>query len=1414
MMPVRFSHEITWSQFEICNQNAREAFEKLSWALFNDFFFGGKRILHSDPNNPGIEVIPVFHDESKKWISFQSKYFVSMDYEQIKDSVRKAVKYYAGKLDVIYLYCNKDVTVTSKSYKSILDILVPAGIELVPITNQAILEQVMKNETLSWYFFDQFVLSEQWFKDHLDASFASLGPRYNSAFNVSTQTEKVFEYFLCGQDAVDRINENKSELISQLVRDKRKYLCCKNEYREIVEAIESVQDVSSETILDCLTWDKILEDKCSDAFNRIKSTIQKKNEELAVLYTGEDHRKTNAIEDDLNAINYLMRIPQIIIPEIDLQRLMQKQILVVKGDAGAGKSQMIAVAAEKLIRANRGVILLLGTSYINDHILEVQTAEILGGELSLDALMHKLEGLAVHNGTYSYVFIDAINESAYKSVWQTGLGSLFAKVSAYPHVKLVISVRTGYEKLVFDDAVRTAITDGMVESIVHSGFREESVEATLAFLNYYGIPFLPSYFLRAEMTNPLFLTIFCKTYSGENFDMFSLFDKLIEKADFEAQTAVGIADRVSILGELIDEMADVRLKTGTLTISRAELFEFGFWGRYGLSTKKIPFVSSLIHSGLLISTIANDEEAYFLGYNLLEDFVCAKTIVKRYKTKDELTNFVVRELLSVEDGSIGNYNNIDIFIIACGLFAAKYHTECFEDIEQYVTNEMDSEDISRRYLESFMWRTAASINVEDFESFIKNHSVDRDVFFRVLIENSTKDNHPLNALFLHKILMGKKLARRDELWTDFVNNLTSRDERVFQLITYFDEGNMLNGLSRSNTELLLILLVWLLTSSNRFLRDKASKAAIELLKHEFSLCKALLQRFEGVNDPYVAQRLYGIVFGACVKREREERESFKALAAYIYTSIFDQEYVYPDILLRDYARLILERWIHEYPSDREFIESERITPPYKSNPIPLVEKQQYYNRESGNSGFNSIDLSMRINYAGCPGMYGDFGRYTFQAALSDFEKVDMVNLYHYAMQFIRDELGYSEVLGELDARSRYYSYYRHDTRKIERIGKKYQWIAFYNILARISDMYLVKGWDEPSHVYEGPWEPYVRDFDPTLNKSFLVSSDTPVFSAETENTSFLSQESSHSQEEICGWVQAEPVCFTSIPSRLLIKDTSECEWVVLYLYDDIENKPQVLDDYSTWTPKGTQKVWFIVKAFFVKKDHIDAIVEHVKSERFASDSFPEESNVYSLFSREYAWSPAYKSVFDQEWVKYEIETGKYRVEKETIEWPDFEHASTDSEGNSIIPMVQEEIERKIPEDTINVEIMPAFSRVLWEEEYDASQNETTAFDIPCGDVIRQLRLEQKQSDGHYYSEDGTLVCFDSSLGSMGKGLLIRADYLKRYLQERDVRLLWTCIGEKQYFMGDQNQQWSNWIGYYLLENEEIFGEFKRYERGE
>ena len=1401
-------NEITWAQFEVCNANPQSAFENMCRWLFNEFFFNGKELLHSEPNNPGIEVLPVYHEDSKKRISFQAKFFGEMDYEQIKHSAQTAVNHYAGALDVIYLYCNKDVTTTSKAYQAVVSILNDDGIQIIPITNQEILTQVMKNETIAWRYFDYFDFTEEWLSDHVQAGLASLGPRYNDKFNVPTETEKQLNFFLCTQDAVDEINRTKAETLERIKRNYSVPEGGKNLRRMLIAAINALPDVTCSDIQDCIRWPDAIKKDCFQEIEAVSNVIRKRKADEAEAERDGDFEKSNKIWSEVRSYTDLIHIPDAIIPQAHSCSLMCNQVLIVRGNAGTGKSHMFGAAAKKLVDSGHKAILLLGTDYLTEQSIIAQTSDVLNVNLSLQAVLHKLEAHAIQNGIFSYIFIDAINESTHKSIWKSGLQQLIRLMKSFRHIKLAVSIRSGYERIVLSDDVNRGLENNKIGNLVHNGFMEKSIEATLTFLNYYGIPFLPSYFLQAEMTNPLFLSLYCKNYTGENFDIYSLFERVISNADKEAMKAAGVDLSFGILHHLIDEMVSVRLKNDSILISKSDLFDLEFWNRYGLSNRKLEYIDSLLRSGFFIVSPHKDMEWYSLGYNLLEDFVCAKSILKWYPQKSELIPYICKELLKIEDGTITCHHNIDITIIVCGLYADLHGEECFEDIETQIIEEF-REDIDHRYLNSYLWRKASSVDDGYFLQFIRTHYVRRDNVLRVLIENSTKEHHPLNAHFLHKILLNRTMADRDELWTTFINYLAYDEERIYQLINYFDEGHVLDGMSTGNTELLLILFTWLLTSSNRFLRDKASKAAIELLKRNFGLSAPLLKRFETVNDPYVIQRLYGIVFGACMKRTGSHSTEFKELAEYVYTHIFDQDSVYPDVLLRDYARLIVERWRYEYPEESSCISIERITPPYCSEEIPVVEKQTYIDDEDYSpSGYRRIHSSMQINHAECPGLYGDFGRYIFQSALQSFEGIDIANMYHYAMQFIRDDLGYSESLSEYDIAPHYHRYSRNDTKKVERIGKKYQWIALYNILARVSDRYLVKSWEDEPYPYEGPWEPYVRDFDPTLNIHFLNNPGVPEIKIPAIEALFLGQVTQPTTTDICQWKDDRPVLFDSIGKRMILQDASGQKWVSLFILDIQRREPSNGDDDHFGWPNGTQEVWYQAKASFIKEDDFPAIKDHLDSSKVSFQDFPEGKETYHLFSREYAWSPGYRSIFKEKWQEYEIESGGYRTEIQTRQVPDFDNIHYTQDGKMTIPFVEKSFEVVIPDQVNTVRIIPAFSDFMWECGYDASQKDTTSFYVPCDDLIEYFGLHQKQYSGFFYANDGTLACFDGKLAGIGKRLLMRFDLLEQFLKEKGLVLFWSCVGEKQYFLGGNKQIWSEWSGCFHLEEGKINGELK------
>lgn len=400
---------------------------------------------------------------------------------------------------------------------------------------------------------------------------------------------------------------------------------------------------------------------------------------------------------------------------------------------------------------------------------------------------------------------------------------------------------------------------------------------------------------------------------------------------------------------------------------------------------------------------------------------------------------------------------------------------------------------------------------------------------------------------------------------------------------------------------------------------------------------------------------------------------------------------------------------------------------------------------------------MKINAAvNGRGMYGDFGRYVFQNAVNHFVGINLKDIYYYTIDYILDDLKYdTKYFGEYDIHKAGYDRYR--AKKIERIGKKYQWIAMYNILARLSDNYNIKdvyGNNPEGIPYRGSWDIGVRDFDPTLNIRQKSLDDVPRVNPYEYIGKFLPYDASEMTIDV--WLKEDDKLFQDFPQRLIYKDQFKKEWISLYLWQEYNKKPEG-DHYSMHTPCGEQHIWTIATAFITKNSDltIDKLVEY----DFINKSNEDINNCYSLFSREFAWSSGYKAEFCEE-----------NEEKDVC--------------------------GKVFSAAINIQ---------WEKEYDASQEETTSFLIPTGEIIHAMNLYEKDTDGVYYWKNEVVAMDLSIIGHERGELIIRKDILDKYLSMNNMKLFWAIAGEKQYFLGEYNQKWQRKEGYYIYDKKDIKG---------
>ena len=88
--------------------------------FFKQQYVSDTQVLHTNPNNAGIESDPITRISDNKRIGYKAKYFEnSIGYSQIRDSMEKAVKYYSGQVDVILLYCNKSISGSKRNKEKV-----------------------------------------------------------------------------------------------------------------------------------------------------------------------------------------------------------------------------------------------------------------------------------------------------------------------------------------------------------------------------------------------------------------------------------------------------------------------------------------------------------------------------------------------------------------------------------------------------------------------------------------------------------------------------------------------------------------------------------------------------------------------------------------------------------------------------------------------------------------------------------------------------------------------------------------------------------------------------------------------------------------------------------------------------------------------------------------------------------------------------------------------------------------------------------------------------------------------------------------------------------------------------------------------------------------------------------------------
>lgn len=1157
----------------------------------------------------------------------------------------------------------------------------------------------------------------------------NLGDRYNPDLNISLELTNALE----GAAVSHKFQEDFLEETDQYLISIRKIGL--EDTQEICNEIERI--VTEENFFDLLT------DNVGTLTKLVWEIQNIFSREIDCLHRYEGDRPFNSVTYQIyqgqiytdNFINFLS--------STSVKAAMSPYI-VMTGDGGTGKSHLIANFIEEQNEKGQASFLLLGQQFsIGTDVLS-KLPELLGCSITYHELFSTLESIALRQKGRLIIYIDALNEGAGVPFWNNTLAGLVSFVQEFSHLGIFVSVRTQYVQSLFDKQNQLESTMLHIE---HKGFSSSTYDAIYRYFSFYRITTDSVLIPNNEFSNPLFLSLFCKVHQNshiglEDISLPLVYEQYLDYEEKQIAEKCGYPKSYKLIFKIIDSMISKRLNDQNgaiqLPLDTALKLIVDIKKQWDVSSD---IYTALLSEGVLTQSMNYDGNEYvYITYERLEDYFLAERITDAF-TELSKEQFVEK------------YNWImsrpDLLQFVAIILSEKTNCEVFDVFSSEA--KWEKQWLRNAFLYGLLWRKASSFTTKT-EDFIKNEILNHNEsfcqFIDVLFALSSRSSHPLNAQYTFRFFRGIAMPDRDAIFIPIFDKLyNNSNSALYLLLKWGLEYSRMQNIPLSVTTNFAIVLCWLLISSNNELRDKATKALICILNLHIDALLFVVKEFEKIDDPYISERLYCVAFG-CVVNESSP-EQVRKLAEYVYSAIFDQDLVYPNILLRTYAKNIVDYACYIGCVDDSILDLRKTLPPYSSKfpKIPSDDEIKSYKFDYKSPGFsdyywgqNDILDSMKVEYSrnGQPGGYGDFGRYIFQAYFHSWRQLHPMDLKNIAIKRIF-ELGY-----DVEKHGHYDRYCPNDVRvgtqprKLERIGKKYQWIALYELAAQVSDNYEMLEYATDSEVHQkqyclGSFYPNVRNIDPTVLPVFIKPN------TEKQRITYTIPQNTYEE-----WLKD----FSSTPSfeECTILQHEGSQYLLLFGdFDWKESKHLGTRPYEI----PQKNIWYKICGYFVRKKHTDKFLHAFSRIDLMNTRIPEAPSNFDMYNKEFYWSDAntfFKNPYygNPDWVRIEDHSFPFK-------------------GKLMIPVRQYISERRGELNTVGLDT----SSLHWYK--------------PCEELYKNLHLRYSEdSNSLLVDTEGNPICFDSSefLGLEG-GFYIRQDKLINFLDMHDYALIWTFLSEKR-----------------------------------
>ena len=910
---------------------------------------------------------------------------------------------------------------------------------------------------------------------------------------------------------------------------------------------------------------------------------------------------------------------------------LSKRLLAVLADAGGGKTQLAAQVSSALADRPAGILLHGRELHSGRTLDDLARSIVVNGNAvpSMEALFAAVDAAGERANRRIPVVIDGLNESENPQDWKGPLAAADVLLQRFRHVILIVTVRTGARvpetnswppqqhhdlpaRLSF---VEQAIPDG-IECIEIPDFGNDVSSAIKKYFSHFRIrkedAALPMELLR----HPLTLRIYCEVANEDRTrevgteslpqTLSGLYARYIENA---SRRIVEIGPRSyrytqeDIL-RAIDEFGWMLWESDSRDIGESEF-------RIAINDSNRPWNESMVHllerEGIILRVPGprHGKMNLIAVYDALGGYLIADTVVSRMGRngiaawlKDETT---ARRLSG--SASSSHPLALDVFRSLVGTVSRRLHISLWKIVDRQF--EMSAlalaTELEARYLDIE--------TVEALEGVFSNNPKNAGFIFLRLRGSRASENHPLNADFFDRSLRSLSMAERDLIWTEWVRK--HRKEIEFDLREQ-ERSWKANVTERSKTDFLRAKwTMWLLTTTSHILRDLATRALYWYGRGDAASLFGLTESSATMNDPYIFERMLAASYGVAMALHCDPKFSeFKKTtlpnhAKNIYQMLFD---VAPSInsthlLTLEYGQRLIElAMIHNRKlfSSAEF---KRSVPPFdplrhlKWEEFPVIEVESHGRASPFRMDFENYTIG---------GLVEGRGNYDYGHAAYQSVRKQILWRIH--------ELGWSfEKFGDVDesiGSERHYRAHMSDHYgKVDRYGKKYSWIAYFEQKGRLRDLGTLR------HNYEEG-----RTWDADIDPSFPdLASECRIVSDDVLGGSVISTSR---------WIKEGPT--PSLEHYLYKSDVvgQKGPWVLLDGY------------FSKRNDASHRSCFAFFRSFLVSKSDAKRLIRLLSGQELGGRWLPEKPSSYRLFAGEVPWC---KTVASSGKTKLTFVTGEHEV---------------------------------------------------------------------------------------------------------------------------------------------------------------------------